>query len=135
MIAATGRDEPVRIVLATTAATVLVFWLAHVYAEVVGMRLDDGRLGLTAVPAAMTGELPMLEAPAVSLLFLLLGAAGVLDADLAVGLALWNGVVQLVGWGIIVGRRRGRSWPAALLSGVIDGAFGVAIVVLEVLLH
>ncbi len=40
----------------------------------------------------------MLEAPALSVLFLLLGALGVLDKGLAVGLALWNGVAQLVGW-------------------------------------
>ena len=39
----------------------------------------------------------MLVAPALSILFLLLGALGVLEEALAVGLALWNGVVQLKG--------------------------------------
>ncbi len=42
---------------------------------------------------------------------------------------------RLVGWGIEMGRRRGRSWPAGLLGGVVNGVFGVVIVVLEVLLH
>lgn len=58
-----------------------------------------------------------------------------LEEALAVGLALWNGVVQLVGWGIDVGRRRGQGWPAALLTGLVNGAFGVMIVLLEVQLH
>ena len=44
-------------------------------------------------------------------------------------------MVQLVGWGIDVGRRRGQVWPAALLTGLINGAFGLVIVVLEVALH
>jgi hypothetical protein len=52
-----------------------------------------------------------------------------------VSLALWTGVAQLVGWGIDVGRRRGRAWPAALLIGLINGAFGVVIIILEVQLH
>lgn len=77
----------------------------------------------------------MLAAPALSIVFLLLGALGLFDETLAIRLALWNGVVQLVGWGIDVGRRRGQAWPAALLTGLVNGAFGVVIVLLEVLLH
>jgi hypothetical protein len=51
--------------------------------------------------------------------------------------------VHYEGWGhfregrqaIEVGRRRGQAWPAALLTGLINGAFGLVIVVLEVALH
>jgi hypothetical protein len=52
-----------------------------------------------------------------------------------VRLALWNGVAQLVGWGIDVGRRSGQPWPAALLTGLVNGAFGVGVILLETLLH
>jgi hypothetical protein len=45
----------------------------------------------------------------------------------------WNGVVQLAGWGIDVGRRGGQAWPAASLTGPVNGIFGVVIIVLEVL--
>ena len=51
------------------------------------------------------------------------------------GLALWSGVVQLVAWGVGAGRQRGQAWPAALLTGLVNGAFGVVIVLLEVQLH
>ena len=50
----------------------------------------------------------MLAAPALSVVFLLLGALGLLDEELAVQLALWNGVVQLLGWGTGAGRRGRR---------------------------
>ena len=43
--------------------------------------------------------------------------------------------VLLVGWGIDAGHRAGRSWPAALLTGLVNGAFGLVIVGLEVALH
>jgi hypothetical protein len=135
VIAATARDERPGIVLAATTATLFVFWLAHVYADVLAHGLHETRLNLDVVPAIMAQESSMLAAPAISILFLLLGALGLLDEELAVRLALWNGVAQLVGWGIDVGRRLGRSWPAALLGGVVNGVFGVVIVVLEVLLH
>jgi hypothetical protein len=67
----------------------------------------------------------MVAAPALPILLLLLGAIGLLNEPLAVQHALWTGVVQLFGWGIEVGRRRGRAWPATLLAGLINGAFGL----------
>jgi hypothetical protein len=136
VIAATaaGGKSP-ELILAATVATLLVFWLAHVYAEFLDHGLRHGSSDLKVLAAIMGQELSMLAAPALSILFLLLGAVGLLDEELAVRLALWSGVVQLFGWGIDVGRRRGRAWPAALLAGLVNGAFGLVIVVLEVLLH
>jgi hypothetical protein len=135
VIAAAAGHQPPELILAATVATLLVFWLAHVYADVLdhGLRQEGFHLGI--LPAIMGRELSMLVAPALSILFLLLGAVDLLDEELAVRLALWNGVVQLVGWGIDVGRRRGQAWPAALLTGLVNGAFGVVIILLEVQLH
>jgi hypothetical protein len=106
-----------------------------VYADFLDHGLRHGSSNLKVLAAIMGQELSMLAAPALSILFLLLGAVGLLDEELAVRLALWSGVVQLFGWGIDVGRRRGGAWPAALLAGLVNGAFGLVIVVLEVLLH
>jgi len=135
VIAATARHESPLIVLLTTVATLLVFWLAHVYSDVLDLQLREPGSDLKAVWSVMVRELSMLVAPGLSILFLVLGALGLLHERLAVNLALWIGVVQLVGWGTDVGRLRGRSWPASLLGGAINGAFGLVIVVLEVLLH
>jgi hypothetical protein len=136
VIAATaaGGKSP-RLILAATVATLLVFWLAHVYADLLDHGLRQASFHLKLLPAIMARELSMLAAPALSILFLLLGALGVLGERLAVNLALWNGVVQLVGWGVDVGRRRGQAWPGALFTGLVNGGLGVVIIVLEVLLH
>jgi hypothetical protein len=136
VIAATAAGgKSAEVILAATVATLLVFWLAHVYADFLEHQVRHGSSELTVLAAIMGQELSMLAAPALSILFLLLGTLGVLGEGLAVRLALWNGVAQLVGWGIDVGRRRGRAWPAALLAGLINGAFGLVIIILEVLLH
>jgi hypothetical protein len=95
-----GGHESAELVLEAALATLLVFWLAHVYADFLGHRLRRARSDLRLLASIMVQELSMLVAPALSILFLLLGAIGVLEEALAVGLALWNGVVQLVGWGI-----------------------------------
>jgi hypothetical protein len=135
VIAATGAHQTPGLTLAATVATLLVFWLAHVYADFLDHGLRRAGFDWKVLPGIMARELSMLAAPALSIVFLLLGALGLLDAQLAVRLALWNGVLQLVGWGIDVGRRDGQAWPGALLTGLVNGAFGVAITALEVLLH
>jgi hypothetical protein len=135
LIAATAahEDDPGRIAIGVIV-TLLVFWIAHVYANVIeyGLRHAGRRANLRAI---MTDELAMVEAPALSIVLLLLGAIGLLSHGLAVNLALANGVAQLLFWGIAVARRAGRPWPLALLVGAVDAAFGVLIVVLKALLH
>jgi uncharacterized BrkB/YihY/UPF0761 family membrane protein len=100
VIAGTARHRPPGRVLALTLATLVVFWLAHVYAAALSHYLRRAtRLRWATVTGAMAEEQPMLAAPAPSLLLLLLGALGVLGDQLAENLALWAGVAQLVGWG------------------------------------
>ena len=68
---ATGGKAP-ELILIATVATLLVFWLAHVYADVLDHGLRHGRAA-KAVGSIMAQELSMLAAPAPSILFLLLG--------------------------------------------------------------
>ena len=132
--AAAGGKSP-DLILTATVATLLVFWLAHVYAHFLDHEVRHDRTRWKVLASIMGQELSMLAAPALSILFLLLGALGLLNEPLAVRLALWAAVLQLFGWGIEVGRRRGQAWLAALLAGVINGIFGLVLVFLEVLLH
>jgi hypothetical protein len=122
-------------ILVSTLATLLVFWLAHVYAGLLDHGLRHAMADPKVLASILVQELSILVAPALSILFLALGALGALDDELAIGLALGNGVAQLVGWGIDVGRQSGQAWPAALLTGLVNGALGVVIILLEVQLQ
>jgi len=136
VIAATAQHQPPGRILVLTIATLAIFWLAHVYAQALSHHLRGAtRLRWAIVAAAMAEERPMLEAPVLSLLLLLLGAVGLLGERLAVNLALWAGVGQLAGWGVAYARRQGWDWPPSLVAGVVNGSFGVVIIALEVFLH
>lgn len=120
----------------SVTATMAVFWLAHVWSNWLGERVDTPRVpSLGRMRELSQEEWPMLQSAALPLLPLLLGAVDVLDPDLSIGLALGFGVAQLFAWGYFVGRRRGGSRTIALLTGLVDGTFGLAIVALEVLVH
>jgi len=116
--------------------TMLVFWLSHVWAEAVGDRMRDGRTyAWDGLRAAATWQWPMLEAALGPLLALALADVGVWSRATGVAVALAISVAQLVGWGVAVGRRTFDSWPAALLSGAVDGLLGFALVILKTLVH
>jgi hypothetical protein len=136
VIAATAGHAGALEVVAATVATLVVFWLAHVYAQALAHHLQGAsRLRWSTVAEALAEERPMLLAPLLSLLLLLAGAAGLLEERTAIRLALWAGVLQLVGWGVTYARRQGWSWPTAAVAGVLNGILVVFIVLLEVLLH
>jgi hypothetical protein len=87
------------------------------------------------VRAVAAWHWPMVQASVGPLAALVLADVGVWSLDAAVTVALAVSIAQLVGWGVAVGRRTFASWPAALLSGVVDGMLGLAIVVLKTLVH
>jgi hypothetical protein len=122
--------------LALTAASLAMFWLAHVYAHALAHHLRGARrLDWPAIKAAMAEERALLEGPVPMLVLLALGGIGLLDRHLAVTLSLWAGVAQLAAWGVAYARHQGWDWPAAVTVGVVNGIFGLVIVVLEVLIH
>jgi hypothetical protein len=136
VIAGAAADPGHGKALGLTLATLLVFWLAHVYAQSLAHHLrGTTRPDWAAVRAAMAEERPLLEGPVPMLALLALGELGVLQEHQAVRLALWLGVVELVTWGILYARGQRWGWLPALTAGAVNGLFGLLIVVLEVLVH
>jgi len=118
------------------AGTMLVFWLAHVWSEAMGDRIYDPRpYTWRRLRAVAAWHWPMVQASLGPLGALVFADLGVYSLDAAVTIALAISVAQLVAWGIAVGRRTFGRWPAALLSGAVDGLLGLAIVVLKTLVH
>jgi hypothetical protein len=136
VIAGTAADPGHGKALSLTVATLAVFWLAHVYAQTLSHHLKGAkRLEWPAVKAAMAEERPLLEGPLPMLVVLVLGELHVLQGRTAVRLALWIGVAELVTWGILYARRQRWSWPSSITAGAVNGLLGLAIVLLEVVVH
>lgn len=116
--------------------TMLVFWLAHVYADAVAQRLErEDPLTWREVWTIAKYEWPMLQAAAPALLALSLGWAGVLPTLTAVRLAIGLGVVALLAWGFVIARASRLSALATLGSVALNGVFGLGIVTLKLLVH
>jgi hypothetical protein len=123
-------------ILISVLATVLVFWIAHVYAEVLGSQARRGDpWGFRIVRGAMVEEWPLLESAVLPIAALLLGTAGAYSRDVSVDAAIGLGVASLFVFGFLFARRLRHSLWGALLAGTFNGAVGVVIVVLKLVLH
>ena len=140
MSEATARPARWRVFAPDTAGA--IYGTIVAMAVIAGTAADPGHgkaLTLTvatlAVKAAMVEERPLLEGPLPLLVVLALGELHVLEGRTGIRLALWIGVGELVTWGILYARRQRWSWLSAITAGVVNGLFGLAIVLLEVVIH
>jgi hypothetical protein len=139
VITALSHDDSVTSaqLVAGVLATTFVFWIAHVYAEVLGQRMETqgGRPTFANLAVAARGEWPLVEASLLPVLCLLVGVIGVVKTDTAVAIAIGVGVIELFGYGIAAGRRLQLSRGGIIVVGVVNGALGLLIVLLKVLVH
>ena len=143
-IAAASHLEPrAWVVLVEMLSTLAVFWLAHVHSAVISARFEQPAAPLRGlVREALDHELPMLEASIVPVALLGLAAAGGIAQSAAITAALWAGVVELFGVGILRARRipdgaqrAGGEVLRVVLVGFAYALSGGALVALKVVLH
>jgi hypothetical protein len=120
----------------SVAASIVALWIAHVWSDIIGERIDEGRrFQPSRIRFIAIDEWPVVEAGAVPAVLLALAWAGLYGRQAGVGLALAAAIVQLIAWGMLAGHRTEDRWSHALLLGAVDGALGVAIVAAEVAIH
>ncbi|GAB2910790.1 hypothetical protein GCM10027047_06280 [Rhodococcus aerolatus] len=138
LIVAEGSQDDVdlgRLVL-LVLATQVVYWLAHVYSEVVALRIEARRAPTWAeVGGVLRSEWALVAASFGPLLVIGVGAALGLDAEHCVLAALWAIPVVLAGWALVAARRSAMRTGELLLYVVLSAGFGVALVVLKALFH
>jgi hypothetical protein len=125
-----GTPSPDGIAL-SLVITIAVYWLAHVWAEVVNLRVHNRFSGAAAWTMARF-EASMLLAVILPALVLGLGPRLGMSIDTAVGIALVVCIAQLFVWGLVVGRAAHRGWLLPLAVAVVDSLLGVLIVALKV---
>jgi hypothetical protein len=118
-------------------STMGVFWLAHVWSQITGERIQaGGRLAPHVVFDVARNEWPLIEASFGPAVVLLLGWVGLLTDRTALTAALIVCGLQLVTWGFVAGRRAHDRLPFAALSAFVNGFLGLTLVVLEtIVLH
>ena len=136
VIAAGGNQLSTAALEATVLVTLLVYWIAEQYAELLGEHTHAGRLpSMSAVRSSLAAAWPMVTAsfiPLVSLLVArLLGASAPGAADVALGVTL----ALLVTHGHAAGRAAGLRGARLAMVTVTAALLGVAMVVLKVVLQ
>jgi hypothetical protein len=138
VIAALSEDESASAatILGGAAATSVVFWIVHVYAQV----LDRETAGDTSpfwqlVRESGWQEWPLVQAALLPMVPLLLSALGVFSRSTAVTLALAIGITNLATWGYVAGRAVQHSRLRSALTGAGAVALGLVMVLLKNLVH
>jgi hypothetical protein len=141
IIAVSWEDETDLDVLLFTLGSVVVFWLAHIYAGTVAREETEVadrpryRAILEAALASARHTAGLLIAMVLPTIALLLAVVGVLDEYVAYYLALWVGVAVLAVLGWTASARRGSPWHWRLVSAIVTASLGVLVIWLGALFH
>ena len=125
-------NPPLLALIARTVGTVLVFWGAHVYAEVVGTREISWRGAVRESLQRSAGLLWALIVPMACLTAAALLGASV---DAAVDISLWGSVVTLAFLGWWAARQRRAPLLATLAASAGTAGMGLALIVLKAVIH
>jgi hypothetical protein len=136
VLAASGNTLSSAALEVTTVVTLVVYWLAEQYAELLGEHTHAGRLpSIRQVVSSLATTWPMVTAsfiPLVSLLVVrLLGAS----APGAANVALVVTIVLLVIHGYAAGRAARLTGVRLAMVSATAGLLGVAMVILKALLQ
>jgi hypothetical protein len=123
--------------LITVVVTVIVFYLAHVYAGTLGrLAATEGDAGLRAsLFAAVRHSRGMLVAAVPPLAILLLGTTDVIDDATAIWTALVVNTVILGALGWIAVAAWSTHWVPRIVGAVVTAGFGGVLILLKAIIH
>lgn len=122
--------------VASVLIALLVYWIAHTYAEVTAKRIEErGRLTTTALVDSMRHEMWILFGAAVPVLPLVIWwiAGGTLSD--AVTVAIWTAAGMIVVYEVVAGLRAELSGKEMLAQIAIGAMLGVLVIALKLVLH
>ncbi|MFI2235855.1 hypothetical protein [Streptomyces chrestomyceticus] len=112
-------------------ATGVVFWLAHVHAQLFGARLAQRSLSRGIVLHVCREEWPIVEAAVPSAVAVLVSPLLGLDVQGAAWLALAVALISQMGWATAAARRAGAVWRQVVLTDAVNLVIGLLIVALK----
>jgi hypothetical protein len=122
-------------VVITVVGTLLVYWVAERYAELLAAGLHGRVQDRSRVVAALGRGWPMLQSSYAPVIVLIVTSALGAELSTAVLAALGLSTALLSGIGYEAARRSGASAAAALLWAAGTALLGVAVIVLKFALH
>lgn len=115
-------------------STGLVFWIAHVHAQLFGARLAQQALDGRAVLHVCRDEWPIVKAAVPPAAAVAVSPLLGLDPQGGAWLALAVAVAGQMGWSAAAARRAGGSWPLVVVSAAVNLLLGLLIIVCKIFL-
>jgi len=123
-------------VAVTLLVTGFVFWVAHVYANILEAHTRvRRRLTRAEVRAELDEEWPLVGVGIPPVLVILVADLLHADRATAIWLAMILCLVELVVIGVVMARRSGYGWRATTVIALLNLGFGLLIVALKVFVH
>jgi hypothetical protein len=135
-----AAESPRRETYVETVAAVLVavtlYWLAHAYAALLGRRVQAGhRLTGPALRDSLLHEFPILAGAVLPLAALLIGWLGGASLSDSAVIAVWTSAATIVAIEVAAGVRARLATLQLIGQTFVGAAFGLAIILLRVILH
>lgn len=136
LAAESGLRDSYADTVGSVSIAVVLYWFAHSYADVLGMRLSEHRLiSWGELWHTFVQDWAIVRGASAPLLALLVAWAVGASQETAVAAGVWMAAASLVAFEVAAGLRS-RAKPAELTLEVLVGAtMGLALLVLRALLH
>lgn len=136
LAAESARRETYAKTVLAVAITLMLYWLAHSYAEFTGRRLEEGKaFTLMGLAQATVREFSVLIGAAIPLVVLLVFWALGAHLTSAVTAAIWTSAVMIVIIELVVGLRAELTGRDLARQTAFGAVLGVLVMVLRVVLH
>jgi hypothetical protein len=122
--------------VAAVTITLLIYWLAHSYADFTSWRLEENkRIALDDLARMMVRQLPILFGAAIPLVTLVAAWAVGSSLATAVTAAIWASAATILIVEILAALRSHQSGRALVLQTSIGALLGALIIALRLVLH
>lgn len=135
VLVAAGGDKSVVVTIIEVCVSLLVYWMAEVYAEYLGQNAAGRRLAVSDAAFAVRRGLAMMELSALPLAALAITAGAGASVSTAITVALAVTAALLVGLGLVAGWQQQLSVLGRIGTAVGAGAVGALMIGLKVGLH
>ncbi|MET8637863.1 hypothetical protein [Streptomyces sp. NPDC004680] len=115
-------------------STAVVFWIAHVHAQLFGARLAQQALNRRVVLQVCRAEWPIVKAAVPPTAAVIVSPLLGLDLLGGAWLALAVAVAGQVGWSAAAARTAGASWRLVIVSAAVNLLLGLLIIVCKIVL-
>ena len=136
LAAESARSETYAEVIASVVITLILYWLAHAYAEFVGHRLQrEERFTYAGLIRTAAHEFAVVLGATVPLLILLGGWAFGARLGTAVSAAIWTAVGAIIAVELVIGIRAELEGRDVLRQTLFGAVLGLLVIALRVVLH